>query len=331
MGRVAGLQAQERGGCVVTIRVGDLVRCVSPCQGVSEPPTVGKVYRVNRVERSHGDTWLGIDGFVHGWRGSAFEIYNTPKNPCAEIPVSTMVDWESRFNNLRDASDRLVSENMYLRKELAAERSTKLINPLYVEKLENFKTAVHAAVPRLMNGESGVEACQRVVAENTDLRGKLTALRTAYETLVNSQKVTPTVFDEHKRMKRQLELAESYNFDRTGLTDDEAKRDLYNYVLVALGKKPLTLVEWMVQRLKKLLDGGKLSVWKTPVFMVDEKFPDHFMSTWRWMNFAATPSKFNYPISMGYHVEKPYHQSDAYSQTGCVEGCSHPDCKKDNK
>jgi hypothetical protein len=50
------------------------------------------------------------------------------------------------------------------------------------------------------------------------------------------QKFADDVLERERVMKRQLELAESYNFDRLDLADDIALLDLYNYVLLALGK-----------------------------------------------------------------------------------------------
>ena len=58
--------------------------------------------------------------------------------------------------------------------------------------------------------------------------------------LSNPHKETPmhseTTSADAARMKRQLDLAESYNFEREGLTDRQVILDLYNYVLLALGK-----------------------------------------------------------------------------------------------
>lgn len=93
---------------------------------------------------------------------------------------------------------------------------------------------------------------------------------------------------EHHRMKRQLELAESYNFDRRGVTAPTALFDFYNYVRLGLGKPALNYFEWVRMRL------GSMS---TSALSNTEVF---------------------------------YHQPNAYF-TGCGEGCSHPDCKKDCK
>jgi hypothetical protein len=393
---------------VSDIRVGDLVACVTPCLGASEPPSVGVVYRVTKVDFSHGAKWVYIEGFTHGWRATNFEVYNSrqktdivagdivrcigktyaskgggpvigehyrvekvddgryvypeglsdgwvyhkfelvdrrflagdkvictdadgsspplklgalyevfeeeqhlmtlkgfeatarlsyfskrfkllPKDaPVEKNVVNSMIDWEASFYKVQAREKKLKDEVDRL-------RATKFIDPRYVEELENFAAAVHRTVERKPNGESGVEACQRIV-------------------------------DEHKRMKRQLELAESYNFDREGLTQSETIRNLYNYALLGLGKKPLSMVEWSLEVIRRKLANIKPGLWQTPVFS------SYYDSDGILRCHIKQAMAVDYiPITFIVTDEKHTHQSDAYSATGCAEGCSHPDCKKGNK
>lgn len=278
------------------ISVGDTVICNRDF-GDRRDPHLGTYYRVAKFSLgglAHDTIFLWPEGLDDGWAVENFTKVTLPKTV-----VGTQVDWEASYRTCEKDRDGLrlrlveaLARERALLKEVAHLKETKHVNPGYLRELETFRTAILGAVPR-KEGEERDETVRRVVAE-------------------------------HKTMKRQLELAESYNFDRKGLSDSEAVRDLYNYILVALDKKPLSLYAWTVQRAKALLSKTlSRDFWQAPVFDDD---------AYRYTLLCQRPQPLNYiPITFIVTDPKPSHQSDAYSPTGCAASCSHPDCKKDRK
>jgi len=195
-----------------------------------------------------------------------------------------------------------VAENETLRRENAGLRSMKLINPEYVKELEVQRRNYLSLLPLLAEFARGDET---EMVETTLKR----------------------VLAEHARMKRQLELAESYNYDAVGTTDGSALYDLNNYVLLALGKPKMPLREWLMKQVERAMKRLELKPRRAPVFMDTSFDNDTFHSTLFWHRACGpSPLKYKYVIS-----DPSSHQSDAYSPTGCADCCSHPDCKKATK
>jgi hypothetical protein len=132
---------------------------------------------------------------------------------------------------------------------------------------------------------------------------------------------------KYVRAKRQLDLAESYNFKRSGLTDRDAKLDLYDYVLLALGKpkaerKSATIeaLEDISVYLTKTLESDLVKQSEAYILNSPPLFDLGYVTRKWWPRYSARISNIDCPDKL-----EPAPKAGC---TGCAEGCSHPDHKK---
>jgi hypothetical protein len=287
------------------IAVGDTVVCTSSF-GRKDAPQTGEKYVVSKFTSVAGDYYLWPEGLAAPLgRVSNFKKFVQPGAAMGTTTVSTE----------------------------------------YLLGLERDRLAINAACTRQMYGESSVEAVRRVVAENETLRRENAGLRSMKHINPEYVKELEAIKVEHRVMKRQLELAESYNYDAVGTTDGSALYDLNNYVLAALGKPKMPLHEWLMKQVGRAMKRLSLKPWKTPVF--DERFtaydlikPVNISNVLRNVGIFDYDLKyegdkvdirFRVPAACDYIPITFVITDEKTTATGCAEGCSHPDCKKATK